>query len=579
HGTGGLEGHEVKAIVNALNAHQIGAPEDLTAKSLIESISTWIDEPTCPGTVRILAHHLAWDQNQGPRDELSSQLRAAENEAKRLGERSAANKEEIARLTAELEDTRQTRQEARQSLGETREQIARLEEQLGQTREEKEQAAAELATGRYEASEAAQQAEAARQAQAGELAKARQRARTSATWAWVMAGFATAGCLILWLAWLGGHFDKDNPPDDPKAQVLQRQVQQLREQWTTSSNALERVRAELRKTEDRRSEEAAQSQRQINELNDQLMKAREDLKQVADAKDKEIQRVTREWDEIRVKADDLQREANRLKMELDKTPPPPPPPSETIIHRGTNPPVPGRPFTNSLGMRFAPRPGNNNPRILFSIWETRVQDYREFSKEKRAADTERLWETPIWRQQGLPHGPSDAVSLVSWEDARDFAEWLTQRERGLKLLTLNESYRLPTEGEFTNAAAQVLPWDKQFKLLPGSANFGDRSFRGASANSFIAISDQDDGFPWIAPVGSFPKAPIHGLYDLWGNLGEWCSDETNLTTRVARGGSWQSIDLRTLQQSGGRMLLPMKTRSAEIGFRLVLELGPLKAPR
>jgi formylglycine-generating enzyme required for sulfatase activity len=73
------------------------------------------------------------------------------------------------------------------------------------------------------------------------------------------------------------------------------------------------------------------------------------------------------------------------------------------------------PFVNSLGMRFAPVPGT---KVLFSVWETRVKDYQAFCDA-----TGRSWE-PIFRQAA----PEHLAANVSWEDAKAFCEWLSEKE-------------------------------------------------------------------------------------------------------------------------------------------------------
>src|SRR4029450_10052244 len=79
-------------------------------------------------------------------------------------------------------------------------------------------------------------------------------------------------------------------------------------------------------------------------------------------------------------------------------------------------PEPGKPWQNTLGMRFVPVRGTP---VMFSVYETRVREFEPFEKETNidriGADVEQTAEHP--------------VANVTWEDANAFCEWLTHRER------------------------------------------------------------------------------------------------------------------------------------------------------
>jgi formylglycine-generating enzyme required for sulfatase activity len=96
----------------------------------------------------------------------------------------------------------------------------------------------------------------------------------------------------------------------------------------------------------------------------------------------------------------------------------------------------GQPFTNSLGMKFVPL-GD----VQISIWETRVQDYEAFCRA-----TGRRYEPPDFHQT-----PTDPVVKVSWFDAVAFCKWLTEKEQNENLIDDRESYRLPTDAEWSMA--------------------------------------------------------------------------------------------------------------------------------
>src|SRR5262249_1958464 len=93
------------------------------------------------------------------------------------------------------------------------------------------------------------------------------------------------------------------------------------------------------------------------------------------------------------------------------------------------------PFINTLGMRFVPVAGLKT--VLFSVWETRVQDYEVFQRA-----TGRAWNRPPF-----PQGANHPAVRISWNDATDFCDWLTAKERQAAKLPGNAKYRLPTDLE------------------------------------------------------------------------------------------------------------------------------------
>ena len=238
----------------------------------------------------------------------------------------------------------------------------------------------------------------------------------------------------------------------------------------------------------------------------------------------------------------------------------------------------GHPFVNSLGMKFVPVPGTN---VLFSVWETRVKDYQAFCD----ATGRSSWE-PRFRQTA----DHPAVN-VSWEDAKAFCEWLSEKE--------GKSYRLPTDYEWScavgigdqeNAGAtpkskdmritDVFPWGKQWPPPNDAGNyFGEEcktaaglaelKAAGYDVSSWPVIEGFNDGKVFTAAAGGFRPNGL-GLYDLGGNVWEWCQDEyePGSASRVSRGGSWDGSYgdgmLSSDRVSGGP-----SGRHGDVGFRVV----------
>ena len=225
-------------------------------------------------------------------------------------------------------------------------------------------------------------------------------------------------------------------------------------------------------------------------------------------------------------------------------------------------PAPGQPFINSLGMKFVPVSD-----IRVSIWETRVQDYAIFLQA-----TGRRYEPTDFQQ-----APTHPIVKVNWFDAVAFCKWLTEKEHDENLIEDRQSYRLPTDKEWSLAVGlqneiggtpqardgkikNEFPWGKQWPPPASAGNYGIPQKRGATA-----------------PVGSF-KANSLGLYDLGGNVWEWCADTykggTGGATRdwgVLRGASWATTN-KLEMQSSYRNVVDRNERDVIYGFRCVL--GP-----
>lgn len=130
------------------------------------------------------------------------------------------------------------------------------------------------------------------------------------------------------------------------------------------------------------------------------------------------------------------------------------------------------------------------------------------------------------------------VVQVSWEQAALYCNWLSEKEKlpavymeqGGKLVPqypLSTGYRLPTEAEWEycaryadNKATLIYPWGDSFPPPPGTVNIADQSARDLV---FPILDNYNDGNPVTAPPATF-KPNALGVYDLGGNVAEWCHD-------------------------------------------------------
>jgi formylglycine-generating enzyme required for sulfatase activity len=189
-----------------------------------------------------------------------------------------------------------------------------------------------------------------------------------------------------------------------------------------------------------------------------------------------------------------------------------------------------------------------------------------------------------WKTPGFEQSNDHPVVDVSWQDAKAFCKWLSEKER--------KNYRLPTEAEWEYACragtktAYVHGDDPEGLATVG--NGADATARAKFSGWSIGIKGKD-GNLFTAPVGQFNANPF-GLYDMHGNVWEWCEDwyepnsypkekQINPTgpaegkAKVQRGGGWSS-DAKRLRSAARVGRGPSAYRGCYLGFRVVSEKSP-----
>jgi len=220
--------------------------------------------------------------------------------------------------------------------------------------------------------------------------------------------------------------------------------------------------------------------------------------------------------------------------------------------------IPAGTFTMGSPASEVDREDNESPRHQVTLSAFKMSKYEITFSQYDAFCNATGRKKP--KDEGWGRGNRPVIN-ISWDDATAFAKWM--------------GCRLPTEAEWEYAcrAGTTTPFNTGNNLTTSQANYhGNNPYNNNAKGEYREKT---------LPVGSFaPNA--WGLYDMHGNVWEWCSDwyggystsaQTNPkgassgSDRVRRGGSWYSraYYCRTANRIGDAP----GNRYYYIGFRLV----------
>jgi len=172
------------------------------------------------------------------------------------------------------------------------------------------------------------------------------------------------------------------------------------------------------------------------------------------------------------------------------------------------------------------------------------------------------------------------VEKVSWDDAQEFCRKLSVKD--------GQTYRLPTEAEWEYACRANTTTPFHF----GSVLNGDKA--NVNGNSPYGTTTKGKYLERTTTVGAY-SANAFGLFDMHGNVWEWCEDvydesaygkrsgttpdpkvTSGSTFRVLRGGSW--YDYSQYARSADRSRNAPDDRTLDYGFRVVFSASAVRTP-
>ncbi|HMJ64571.1 MAG TPA: SUMF1/EgtB/PvdO family nonheme iron enzyme [Candidatus Binatia bacterium] len=208
----------------------------------------------------------------------------------------------------------------------------------------------------------------------------------------------------------------------------------------------------------------------------------------------------------------------------------PAPAASAAVPEGRAPLSPSNHMTNRLGLELI--------KLSDDLW---VGKY-----EVTQGEYVKLAEKNPSENKGNPRLPVDSVT---WEEAKHFCKKLTESEQAAGAIPTGFIYTLPTQAQWETFVA-----DSRFDQ---------------------AVTSQQSAHTSPEPVGSQP-ANKHGLYDVLGNVWEWCLDGPSSQERALRGGAFNNLKTFRFKPLTVATVhkMPPDGKSPDVGFRCVMAKNP-----
>jgi formylglycine-generating enzyme required for sulfatase activity len=198
---------------------------------------------------------------------------------------------------------------------------------------------------------------------------------------------------------------------------------------------------------------------------------------------------------------------------------------------------PGKALTNSVGMKLALIPAGRFPMgspatederedkellhevttskpFYMGVYEVSQAEYAKVVGEPQEGGKRNPWNNGARFRKDQGGGPDHPMENVQWDQAVEFCKRLSALDAEK---TAGQVYRLPTEAEWEYAcrAGTTTPFHQGTSLASAEANFnGNFPYGGAAEGPYLRRTNK---------VGSY-KPNAWGLYDMHGNVSEWCAD-------------------------------------------------------
>jgi len=229
-------------------------------------------------------------------------------------------------------------------------------------------------------------------------------------------------------------------------------------------------------------------------------------------------------------------------------------------------------ITNSIGMklvlipggRFDMGPNGSKHRVALTkpyylaVTEATLSQYRRFKSRHQIEGAAAEF-----------NGDDRPAAMVSWEEARAFCAWLSEQPAEKKARRV---YALPTEAQWEWAARAGTTTARYF----GETDKGQAEYSWFNATYTPNPKNESKG-RGRQPVAKL-KPNAWGLYDMLGNVWEWCDDRRGdeatgeVRSPSMRGGSWRSgaFHCTSVAHDPGEP----NQRGDNIGFRVACRIAP-----